>query len=335
MSHPGRLETCVGLLVLAVLAGILGSILTIQSLYDPALFKSLEMKGNAAVTGQIPQPGSGTRLLAGLAPEGITTAGGEERFDSETLSDKIDGKAELYLSTGFIGLTTQRFSRADDPKSWFELYVYDMGDAKNAFSVFSLQKRRDGQKSDLGEFSYSTENALFFVNGSKYVEIVAAETDLGDQMLALAKKLAGEQKPSEPAEKNEFALFPVESLDQGSISLHMSDVFGFAGLDNVYTAKYQVGSDEVTAFISKRKDGDGSAALAAEYGQFLIENGATELGEIPGTPGSKVFKVFDTFEAIVFNGPFLAGAHEVENRGAAEEIAARIYRNLEGAAAND
>ncbi len=332
MAHPGRVETCVGLLVLAVLAGILGSILTVQSLYDPALFKALELKGNAAVTGLIPQPKSAGKSLVGLAPEGIMAAGGEETFDAETLSDKIDGKAELYLSSGFIGLTTQRFSRAEDPKSWFELYIYDMGEDKNAFSVFSLQKRRDGQKADLGDFSYSTENALFFASGSKYVEIVAAETGLGDQMLSMAKKIAGEQKPAETAEKSEFALFPGESLDQGSISLHMSDVFGFAGLDNVYTAKYQVGGEDVTAFISKRKDADESTALAAEYGRFLIENGATELGEIPGAPGSKVFKIFDTFEAVVFNGPFLAGAHEVENRGAAEEIAARIYRKLEGAA---
>lgn len=331
MAHPGRVETCVGFFILAVLAGILYSILAVQSLYDPTLFKALELKGNVAVTGPIPQPPGAVGSFAGFVPEGIKAVGGEETFDSETLSDKIDGKAELYLSAGFIRLTTQRFSREGDPKSWFELYVYEMGDDKDAFSVYSLQKRKDGQKAGLGAFAYTTENALFFVSGSKYIEIVAAGAGLGDQMFSLAKKLEGGH-PAEAAENSEFALFPTESLDQGSISLHLSDVFGFAGLDNVYTAKYQVGSYEVTAFISKRKDAEESAALAADYSRFLLENGASELGEISGALGLKLFKVFDTFEAVLQKGPFFAGAHEVENREAAEQIAVRIYKKLEGAA---
>ncbi|MBT8356527.1 MAG: hypothetical protein KJO61_02035, partial [Deltaproteobacteria bacterium] len=42
-------------------------------------------------------------------PEGITPLTSAEIFDARNLSDKINGKAELYLSAGFTRLVSQRF----------------------------------------------------------------------------------------------------------------------------------------------------------------------------------------------------------------------------------
>ncbi|MFZ2448656.1 MAG: DUF6599 family protein [Syntrophobacteraceae bacterium] len=327
MRQPGGVETRIGFFILVVLAGVLAAVLAVQSRYDPALFKALEVKGQAAPAGDTGAPAAGDSSFAGLAPDGLALLGREETFDSETLSDKIDGKAELYLSSGFVRLATQRFSRTDDPKNWLELFVYDMGEARNAFSVYSLQKRTDARKIDLGAFAYGTENAIFFVSGSKYVEIVSAEAGPADDMIALAKNIVQAQ-PAQAAEGLELSSFPAEALDQASISLHMSDVFGCAALNNVYTAKYRAGGERVTAFLSRRENAEESAALAAEYGRFLLENGGSELGEVPGAPGSKLFQVFDTYEAVLHRGAFFAGTHEVESRDAAEQIAARIYRKL-------
>ena len=62
-------------------------------------------------------------------------------YDSISLSDKINGKAELYLAAGFARLETQRFALTDNPGQWMERYLYDMGQHANAFSVFSAQRR--------------------------------------------------------------------------------------------------------------------------------------------------------------------------------------------------
>jgi len=328
MSVVSRAETYIGLFLLATLGVIAVTMLAVQSRYDPALFRALEVKGDARSAGEASLPSSNSQSLAALSPESLSPLGAEEAFGADTLSDKIDGKAELYLSSGFVRLTTQRFSRKSDPKVWLELFVYDMSDAKNAFSVYSLQKRKDSQKADVGSFAYSTGNALFFLTGSRYVEIVSAETGLDGEMTALAKKLV-QASPPQQTGTMEFALFPSESLDDATISLHMSDVFGFNRLDNVYTAKYATDGEPVTAFISRRENPREASELASEYSRFLVENGGTELGEVPGLPGSKLYQVFDTYEAVLSIGPFLAGTHEVENRGAAEEVTARIYRKLQ------
>ena len=262
-------------------------------------------------------------------PENLIPLGPEETFDSETLSDKIDGKAELYLSSGFVKLSTRRFAQKADPHKWLELFVYDMGNPTNAFSVYSSQKRKDSRPVDLGVSAYTTEDAFFFADGPKYFEIICASKDLADDMTTLARNLI-ETEPKYAGQQTESSLFPPESLDESSISLHMSDVFGFSMLDRVYTASYADGTDRVTAFLSRRESAEEAADLAAAYGRFLVENGGSEAGEIPDTPGSKIYKVYDTYEVVLHRGKFFAGTHEADNLKSATDVASRIYRKLDG-----
>ena len=66
-------------------------------------------------------------------PPGIIPLSPSEAFDAQTLSDKINGKAELYLSAGFVSLRSQRFKDKNGLDFWVEVYVYDMDKGQNAF----------------------------------------------------------------------------------------------------------------------------------------------------------------------------------------------------------
>jgi hypothetical protein len=331
MRRAGVAETCIGIFILAILATIAGGVYFAQSLFDPELYSVALQKqeGGSGRRNLMPPPDSSP--VPAYLPENLIPLGPGESFDPETLSDKIDGRAELYLSSGFVKLSTRRFAKKADPKSWLELYIYDMGDPTNAFSVYSVQKRKDSRPVDLGVSAYATRDALFFVNGPKYFEIISASTVISEEMTALAKNLV-EAQPEYAGQQAEPSLFPPESLDESSISLHMSDVFGFSELDRVYTAGYGTANGQVTAFVSKRKDPKEAASLADAYGKFLVENGATEAGQIPDAPDSKIFKVFDTYEVVFHRGKFFAGAHEADNVESATEVASRIYRKLGEAA---
>jgi hypothetical protein len=331
MRRTGIAETWIGILILALLAGITGWVYFAQSLFDPGFYSvSLREEGKGAYRkNSLPSPGSVPALA--LIPENLFPMGPEETFDSETLSDKIDGKAELYLSSGFVKLRTRRFASKADPKRWLELFIYEMADPTKAFSVYSVQKRKDSRPVDLGVSAYATEDALFFTNGPKYFEIISASKDLAEAMTSLAKNLV-EAEPKYTEQQTESSLFPLESLDESSVSLHMSDVFGFSKLDRVYTASYGVGVAQVTAFLSKRESAKEAADLAAAYGRFLLENGGEEAGEVPGAPDSRIYKVFDTYEVVLHRGKFLAGTHEVDNMQSATDVASRIYGKLDEAA---
>ncbi len=325
MRRAGTTETCIGISILGLLAVIAGTVFFLQSRYDPLLFTSLMKEDKTHVKNSLPAPS--TAPAPAFLPESLVPMGPEEKFDSETLSDKIDGKAELYLSSGFVGMTSSRFARKSDPNNWLELFAYDMGNPTNAFSVYSLQRRKEATNLDLGVSAYKTEDAVFFMNGSRYYEIISSTSGLEDEMLALAKNIA-EADPQQKTESPETAWFPTEGMEPGSISLHMSDVFGFSELDRVYTATYGSAEKQVTAFVSKRENPDAAAALSDAYCRFLIENGGKDLGEVQGVPGSKFFQVYDTYEVVLHKGAFMAGTHEVEDSESAADIAGRIYRKL-------
>ena len=323
MRRAGVLETCIGVFILTLLAVTAGGVYWYgaHSTSSDSRRLSNAAAGSSAISPDLP---------ADLAPFGR-----EETFDPAALTDKIDGKADLYLSTGFVKLTVRRFAKKSDAKSWIELSVYQMGDPADAFSVYSLQKRKDSKPLDIGSAgggvsAYRTADAVFFAAGPRYFEITSSAPGLMDDMQTLAKSIVKAQP--ETAGLRVESLFPRESLDPSTISLHIKDVFSYSGLDRVYTAVYNDRGSRVTAFISRRKDPKEASDIAAAYSGFLLENGGTAAGDIPEAPGSRIYKVFDTYEVVMHRGPFFAGAHEVDAIESAKEVALRVYRKLGEAA---
>jgi hypothetical protein len=98
-------------------------------------------------------------------PEGIQPFAATEIFETNNLSDKINGKAELYLSAGFNRLVSQRFRDERATDLWMEVFVYNMGNNQKAFSVFSSQRREDMEPLGLAKYACRTSNALFLVQG--------------------------------------------------------------------------------------------------------------------------------------------------------------------------
>ncbi|MFQ5484146.1 MAG: DUF6599 family protein [Desulfobacterales bacterium] len=66
----------------------------------------------------------------------------------------------------FKTLESQRFKPSAASEDWAEIFIYDMGDRKNAFSVFSQQMRDDAKSAGLGRHSYRTENAVYYAYGA-------------------------------------------------------------------------------------------------------------------------------------------------------------------------
>ena len=116
MRRPGIAETCIGIFVLALLAGIAGGVYILQSRFDPDFYQAALQKDGNGSGRKISLPSPDAAPVPAYLPENLIPLGPEETFDSETLSDKIDGKAELYLSSGFVKLSTRRFAQKADPQ---------------------------------------------------------------------------------------------------------------------------------------------------------------------------------------------------------------------------
>jgi hypothetical protein len=316
-----RTETYLGFLILLVLLMIAASILVKQSRYDERLF-------TVALSKHLPAPdqrdAAGTSPdLQDYLPDGMVVLTSGESFGAENLSEKIDGKAELYLAAGFLSLRTQRFAEAGQPAHWLELFVYDMGNRRNAFSVFSTQRRADAQDAAFSKSAYLTENALFFQQGPFYVEIIGTSEQMVEGMLAIGENFT-RKHPAGAEGMNEVALFPAAALIPGSIALLAENVFGFDRLNHTFVGRYRLAETELTAFLAPQLSEVAAKELAFAYHQFLLENGGEDAGEALPIPDAWLVKVFDIFELVFVHGSYLAGVHEAETRELAEALALNL-----------
>jgi len=323
---PGKTESLIGYTILLVLVVIAAGLFLTQFHYNAAVLTPSALQPESLSPSVVPGPD-----LGALAPEGLVALSQPESFGPETLSDKIDGKAELYLAAGFVQLLTQRFSQKGNPQAWLELFLYDMGSSRNAFAVYSVQRREDGQRIDLGDFAYKTEDALFLVHGQYYAEVIAPALGKGaaEILSAFGRGVVGKVKATREG-ITELALFPAEHLKRETISLLAADAFGFDRFRSVFTAQYRLGDTELTAFLSQQTRPAEAAELAAAYHQFLLKNGGKEVKPGPGLAGVRMVELFGTYELVFSQGPVLAGVHGAENKETAEQLARILKQSLGG-----
>ncbi len=172
-KHISNRQTVSSLAILTILIIIGAGVIIAQYSYNPAVLQKDALLPTAEKISRSSPPSSDKSFLP--LPQGLVPLTTSEIFEAQNLSDKINGKAELYLSAGFARLVSQRFKDERMSDLWIEVFIYDMTNGHNAFSVFSAQRREDGVPLDMTLHSYRTSNALFLVHGSYYVEIIASE----------------------------------------------------------------------------------------------------------------------------------------------------------------
>ena len=135
-----KTETAVSASILVLLIIIAAGVFLRQFRFNPAVISHQQLTASQELkTGSPDQSGSQDAIPI---PEGMKPLTPAEVFTPETLYEKIDGKAELYLSAGFKQLRCQRITLAQNPDLWMEIFIYEMKTVSNAFSVFSMQRRK-------------------------------------------------------------------------------------------------------------------------------------------------------------------------------------------------
>ncbi len=321
-------QTLLSLMILGILAIISGGVFLAQFNYNPAVHQMAPVLAAADKHPATAPAAADNSLIS--APPGQSPLSPPETFDAATLSDKINGKAELYLSAGFVRLSSQRFKNPAAADVWMEAFVYDMGSLQNAFSVFSAQRREDARTLALGQYAYQTPNALFFVHGHFYVEIVASDIseNIIEPMTAFAETFIAEH-PIQIQTVGEKELFPAEGLIQTSISLVSADAFGYDRFDQIFTATYQLQDSELMAYYSRRKTPREAEELASSYSDFLAAFGGKTIEADPGIKTARMIYILDTYEIVFSHGPYVAGVREAADSQSAQKLAMQLFNRIQ------
>ncbi|NNL77088.1 MAG: hypothetical protein HKO68_12205 [Desulfobacterales bacterium] len=315
------------LAILSTLVVIGAGVGLTQLRYNPAVLPKDALSPTPAKKKTFPLSSTKESIIP--LPQGLLPLTAPEMFEAHNLSNKINGKAELYLSAGFVSLTSQRLKDERASDFWMEAYVYDMGTGQNSFSVFSAQRRDDGQPLNLTQYSYRTENAFFLVHGRYYVELIASEAS--ERILTPMNLLATafiRNTTAETATIDEIKLFPQQNLVAGSISLISSDAFGYKDFDNVYTAEYEQDKNSLMAYISRRRTPDEAGKLALAYQNFLAAFGGKKIVTSLPFENARMIEILDTYEIIFAYGPLLVGVREADTKEQAKNLAKRLYNHL-------
>ncbi len=325
-SVPSVQERRISFILMAVLIMIGVVIFTLQSRFDSA-----QWRDQSSVEGHLPRTEETTApLLIDIdGVPGLQPLSPLEQYQADNLSDKINGKAELYLSAGFIGLESRRFSMNGEPGRWLERCVYDMGDHRNAFSVFSTQQRQNIQPLETINYGYVAANGLFLVHGQFYVEIIAAEVSeaMDAKMKALAQTFIDAHDVAfDPIA--ELTLFPEQDRRRYTLTLTAANAFGLQGLDWVYSAQYRRGQVEVSAFISKRASAQEAQALAQAFAAYWGDYGGETLEPSEKLPQARIVSILDNYEIVLTRGVYLFGIHEATHLEYAIDLATQLNTEI-------
>ena len=330
-------ERRLSIVLLGVLALVAAGMLWSQSRFDPGAWQE---QAQSAKPGGDPHPaatkgppvsraGQEAGDTAGVVP--MTPA---ERYGPDTLSDKIDGKAELYLSAGFKELSSRRFALAGDKRRWVERNVYDMGDFRGAYAVFSSQRRAHIQPVAWTRHGYLAGNALFFVHGPYYVEIVGAgaSREVQEALASLAKAFIS-SNTVQAGDPKELELLPRDHRVANSVKLTARAAFGIQGLDWIFSAAYASSPDraEALAFICRRDTPAEAAALADKFNAFWLEYGGAGIPSPAGLPGVRGVAILDNFELCLARGRYLIGVHEATTLEFGMRIMEQLNDRIAGA----
>jgi hypothetical protein len=328
----GAAQRLTGYGILSLLGLIIIGLLVQQARFNPAVNAVLRapLKGRLAAAA-----GPANSATAVLLPQvaGFTPLAPVESFGPDNLSDKIDGKAELYLPAGFKEMSCRKFALESAGKAYVEVFIYEMGSAQNAFAVFSGQRRPGSPGSPLTANAYSTANALFFTQGRFYVEIVAdrAAEGLQNSLESYAKALLA-KFPTKVAKKETDlkTLFPKEGLAPDTVRLCAADTFGCEGLNNFFTGEYSLKSGKATGFMARRDTPEQAQAEAQRYLDFLAANGYQKV-QTPAAPANFSVLVLDnSYELVFVQGRTVAGVHDATSPEAALELAGKLRSELKG-----
>lgn len=326
-KNNSRRQTFLSMVILSILIVIGVGIFITQFHFNPGILQkdALLPKPNKDKPSSQLSPNASFVPL----PEGIQPLTSTEMFDPRNLSDKINGKAELYLSAGFTRLISQRFRDERATDLWMEAFVYDMGNSQNAFSVFSAQRRQDAESLGLAQHAYRTPNALFLIHGRYYVEIIAS--NVSEQVQQPVKMMAEtfiRNTPAKIAAVNETELFPKQELVKNSMVLISSDAFGYDGFDKIYTAEYEFDEHNLTAYLSHRRTPVKAKELASAYMVFLLAYGGKNIEAQLSIKGARLIEILDTYEIVFSHGSYLAGIREAATINQAKTLAIRLYHRI-------
>jgi hypothetical protein len=240
-------------------------------------------------------------------------------YSPKTLSNYIDGGAELYLSYNFKGSLAVKYQDASENE--IAVDIFDMGSSFDAFGVFA--HTRETNTRDFGQGSEYAAGLLTFWKGRFYVSVLAyPETPASkNAVTALGQAIAGAIKEEGPLPPI-LAVLPPENLQPETVRYFHHYIwlnsFHFVSNENVLNieadtpatlAKYRTSGSSLFLLLVQYPDTPRAEAAAGQFAEKILGGAKDGIRQMAGGRWSGI-KRRGSLVSVVLNAPDAASIRD-------------------------
>lgn len=282
-----------------------------------------------ATTGDGPMKVEDLLPAPGFA-EGWVAEGPANVYDPVTVSDYIDGEAELFYPYGFETLASVSYVHNGDVKDEITADLYAMGSLLDAFGIYSNYRDPSAETLAIGAEGYCDGYQLMFYQDRYFVRLSASGArDANPPNLAACAKAIAARLPGDTAAPAELGLLQVKGLVAKSQKYIGESLLGYKFFPKGLIGEIALDGDaKARALVVFGSSPEGAAAALDGYTAYVKEEGGSPT--IITIAAGDAFAVKDPLYkgAVVLPcGPYLLGVIGVEDPGAGaaiiEQLAAR------------
>jgi hypothetical protein len=253
-----------------------------------------------------------------------------EKFEPANLYDKIDGRAEYYISYDLVWAIFGSFRNSTDNHFSIELSIFNMLNPTNAFGAFSGERSIGASQLKFGRESYYSEPNYYIWSGQYYIQISASDRDdeLNRVCLELAEKLTKDLYDSGQPVWGLNAL-PVNNLVPQSVQYFLVDALGHIFLKDTYTAKYYFENIEVPVFLSHQNSYESGGIVLSKFKEFADKHGKGNESISRNGIEILVCDMGKYYDIIFQKGLIVAGVTGLSDKNLAISAAADFWKQLQ------
>ena len=206
-------------------------------------------------------------VLESLLPtvEGMESNESPATYFPESLFEYINGAAEIYLSYDFKELIVAEYTISGSPDS-VAVEIYDMGNHKNSFGIYSAERYSDNEFMDLGTQGYMEEGALNFLVGRYYVKLLCYDCgEKSDEWL----RAFSEEIVSRVEKREGFPVylqtFPKEGLIPNTEKFILRNVMGYKFFHDGYIVSYEMKELSFDCFLIEGENSEEAKSMLKKY----------------------------------------------------------------------
>lgn len=236
-------------------------------------------------------------------------------YDRDTLSDRIDGEAELYFPYDFDRMAAARYASEKNPGTGIDVEIYRMGSLLDAFGMYANYRQKDGRVLTVGAGSSLSGSQLFLYQGRHFVHIQATGIDASDpDALTECARTVVARMPGNRNRPHELSAFDRPEVVKGTERYLPQSLLGYDFLNKGIMTEAVVEGTNLQIFLLLGTTAESTAAAFDHYRSQL-----TQWKVEPGGKSAAFLEGVDPLYGPVIvlkKGDCLAGALRFsENRG--------------------